>query len=268
MTVKMKNAPVYYALARAQFNPIIAMEKYVGDIQDELRHKGYTLFERHENTQLQLGQTEPQVNRTVSWLINKEDKTAGFILNTLSLTFHTTHYVTKQEFIPELLDGLNIVNKIVELDHINRLGLRYLDAVLPSDSENVNQYLIDQLHGMNFNSKQLDYSYHESVFQTECQPLIATGKLIARIIQLTSILGYPPGLSPHGLVPMVRFALKQPCSHAIIDTDHFVEGKIPLEFKKISQQLFSLHDALKKAFEAITTDHAKNVWFSEPKNGG
>lgn len=266
----MKNAPVYYALAQTQFNPIVAMEKYVGDIQDELRRKGYTRFERHENTQLQLeqGQTEPQVNRTVSWLINREDKTAGFILNTLSLTFHTTHYVTKQEFIPELLDGLKIVHNIVKLDQINRLGLRYLDAVLPSDDENVNEYLIDQLHGINFDSKRLDYSYYESVFETECQPLIATGKLIARVIQLTSSLGYPPGLSPHGLEPIDRFALKQPRHHAVIDTDHFVEGRIPLEFEKIGQQLSSLHDALKKAFAAITTDHAKNVWLNEPKGGG
>lgn len=258
--VKMKNAPVYYALAQARFNPIVAMDKYVGGIQDELRHRGYTLFERQEISQLQLSQAEPQVNHTTSWLMNRENKTAGFILNTSSLTFHTTHYETKQEFIPELLDGLKVVHNVVNLKQITRLGLRYLDAVLPLAGEIVDQYLVRGLHGINFNSKQLDYSFHESVFETECQPLINTGKLIARIIQLKSVLGYPPGLSPHGLEPMQRFAINKPCCHAIIDTDHSVEGSVPLEFDKIARQLSSLHDILKKAFTAITTDHAKNVW--------
>lgn len=33
----MSNAPVYYALAQAQFNPVAAMSKYVDQIQDEGR---------------------------------------------------------------------------------------------------------------------------------------------------------------------------------------------------------------------------------------
>jgi uncharacterized protein (TIGR04255 family) len=39
MSKKMSNAPVYYALAQVQFNPVAAMAKYVDDIQDILRRK-------------------------------------------------------------------------------------------------------------------------------------------------------------------------------------------------------------------------------------
>ncbi len=260
--VKMKNAPVYYALVQARFNPIAAMEKYVGEIQDQLRCKGYTLFERREITQLQLGQqVEPKVNNTTSWLLNKEDKTAGFILDTSSLTFHTTHYETNKEFISELLNGLKIVHQEVKLDHLSRLGLRYLDAILPSSKENVTQYLVPGLHGINLNQEQLNYSLHESIFQTECEPLLKKGKLIVRVIQLQSaLLGYPPGISPFDLKPMERFTITQPCSHAIIDTDHFVEGHLPFDFNKINEQLSSLHKTLKKMFAAITTEYAKSVW--------
>lgn len=54
MSEKMSNAPVYYALAQAQFNPVAAMAKYVYEVQDLLRRDGYTLFEPQQVTHLQL----------------------------------------------------------------------------------------------------------------------------------------------------------------------------------------------------------------------
>ena len=46
----MSNAPVYYALAQARFNPVAAMSKYVDQIQDRLRREGYPLFESQQVT--------------------------------------------------------------------------------------------------------------------------------------------------------------------------------------------------------------------------
>ncbi len=48
----MSNAPVYYALAQAHFNPVAAMSKYVDQIQDRLRREGYPLFEPQQVTHL------------------------------------------------------------------------------------------------------------------------------------------------------------------------------------------------------------------------
>src|SRR5262245_49029180 len=124
MSEKMSNAPVYYALAQAHFNPVAAMTKYVDQIQDRLRREGYPLFEPQQFTQLQM-LPEPQIQQTVSWLMTKSDRTAGFILGSSAITYHTTHYQTHKEFIQELLQGLTAVHDVVSLDHISRLGLRY-----------------------------------------------------------------------------------------------------------------------------------------------
>lgn len=262
---KMKNAPVYYALVQVRFNPIVAMAKYIDDIQDSLRHQAYTLFERQEITHLQLAKmtgdtpVEPKVEQTVSWLMTTEGRGAGFILTTTSLTFHTTHYDTNEKFIPELLRGLKIINDVVKLEHISRLGLRYLNAILPKEDETVAQYLSSGLHGINFSAER-SYSLNESVFQTECSPLLPKGTIIARVIQAKSALGYPPDIVPYGLIPMPRFDIKEAQSHGIIDIDHFVEGIMPLNFEKIEEQLKSLHAIIKLAFEATITDHAKRIW--------
>lgn len=265
MSEKMSNAPVYYALAQAQFNPVAAMAKYVDEVQDRLRREGYTLFEPQQVTHLQFtatpGQvpTEPQLAHTTSWLITKGNRTSGFILSASSITFHTTHYETRREFIPELLRGLRAIHEVVNLDHIGRLGLRYLDAVLPQADETVDQYLVDGLHGVRFGARQR-YGLNESVFESDSGPLLPKGTLVARVHRMDSPLGYPPDMVPNGLLPMPRFAINDIRSHAIIDTDHFVEGRMELDFDKIDEQLSALHATIKLVFEATITNHARAVW--------
>ena len=265
MSEKMSNAPVYYALAQAQFNPVAAMAKYVDEVQDLLRRDGYTLFEPQQVTHLQLtaapgqAQTEPQVAHTTSWLLTKGDRSSGFILSAASITFHTTHYETSNEFIPELSRGLKAVHKVVRLEHISRLGLRYLDAVLPQPDETVDQYLVDGLLGVRFGATQR-YALNESVFETESAPLLPRGTLVARVHRMTSPLSYPPDMVPSGLIAMPKFDIKDIRPHAVIDTDHFVEGQMPLDFEKIGKQLLALHSTIKLAFNATVTDHARAVW--------
>lgn len=263
--MKMTKAPVYYALAQAQFNPVAAMAKYVDEIQDILRREGYTLFEPQETTQLQFagfaGQvpTKPELMQVTNWIISKSDRTAGFILGSSSLAFHTTHYETRNEFLPELVQGLQAVHKVVSLEHIARLGLRYLDAVIPGEGETVSQYLAGGLQGVSFGAKQR-YSMSESVFETETGPLVKSGTLVARIYCATALLGYPPDLIPHGLQPMSRFQINDVASHAVMDADHFVEGTMPIDFEQIKQQMASLHAGIKQSFEATITPHAEEVW--------
>lgn len=265
MSEKMSNAPVYYALAQAQFNPVAAMAKYVDELQDRLRREGYTLFEPQQVTHLQLvsasaqSVAEPQVTHTTSWLITKGDRTSGFILSASSITFHTTHYETSKQFIPEFIRGLKAIHSVVNLDHVSRLGLRYLDAVLPKPSEEVDQYLVDGLHGIRFGGKQR-YALNESVYETESGPLLNSGTLVARVHRMTSALGYPPDMVPNGLVQMPKFAVNDICSHAVIDTDFFVEGQMPLDFDKLEEQLSALHTTIKLVFDTTITDHARATW--------
>lgn len=265
MPGKMSNAPVYYALAQAQFNPVAAMSKYIDDVQDELRREGYTLFEPQQVTHLQIaspsGQSpgEPQVAHTTSWLITRPDRTSGFIISPTSITHHTTHYETSDEFIPRLLTGLKAVHSAVSLEHVSRLGLRYLDAVLPHSGETVEQYISSTLHGVSFNAARR-YAMNETVFDTESGPLINNGTLIARVYRMLSPLGFPPDMLPNGLVPMSKFASRDTVSHAVIDTDHFVEGQMPVNLQQLDQQLRALHATVKLAFNATVTEHAQRIW--------
>lgn len=261
----MSDAPVYYALAQAHFNPVMAMAKYVDQIQDRLRREGYPLFEQQQIMQLAFTETgqaqsqEPQIQQAVSWLMTRSDRQAGFILGPSTITYHTTHYQTHQEFIPELLRGLQAVHEVVSLDHVSRLGLRYLDAVLPRDGETVELYLTSGLHGIGFNATR-KHAMTETVFTTDQHPLIQQGTLVVRVYRTVAPLGFPPDMLPDGLQIASRFDIKEPCAHAIIDTDHYVQGRMLVAMDPLREQLFALHAIIKSVFEATTTDHARNTW--------
>lgn len=265
MSEKMSNAPVYYALAQAHFNPVAAMAKYVDQIQDRLRREGYPVFERQQFMQLvvpgsgQAQPQEPQIQQAVSWLMTRSDRKAGFILGPSTITYHTTHYQTHNEFIPELLRGLTAVHEAVSLDHVSRLGLRYLDAVLPRAREATKQYLVVGLHGIDFNAAR-QYAMTESVFATDTHPLVPKGTLVVRVYQAVAPLGFPPDMLPAELAIAPQFEIKEAREHAIIDTDHYVQGRMPVEMDKLNEQLLSLHATIKSVFRATTTDHARVAW--------
>lgn len=223
------------------------------------------MYEPHQVTRLvvpgpgQEPQAEARIEQMVSWLMTRSDRTAGFILGPSAITFHTTHYDTHRQFIAELLRGLAAVHDVVALDHVSRLGLRYLDAVLPVTDEVAEQYLADGLHGIRFETA-TRYSLNESVFETDTGPLLPKGTLVARVHKMYAPLGFPPDMLPSGLLINPKFDIKEAREHAIIDTDHYVEGRMPLDFGQLGEQLISLHATIKAVFKAMTTDHARNAW--------
>lgn len=264
MAAKLANAPVFYALAQARFNSIAAMPKYVVEIRDRLRREGYPLQQEQQLTQLLLPAAEPKVESRTRWIMTRGDRRAGYVLDDSGITFHTTWYETSEQFLPELLRGLDAVHAMVGLDHASRLGLRYLDAVLPRYNETVEQYLVKGVHGLDRVGIRR-YALSESQFETDTAPLVSKGTLVARVLCLHGTLGFPadivpPDLLPAGLAIDPRFEFPNPRPWAMIDTDHFVEGQLPIDMEGLGAQLKSLHTAVRAAFEAVTTRHAQQAW--------
>lgn len=260
---KMSKAPVYYAMAQAHFSPI-AFEKYASQFHDAVRAK---FPSRKEITirRLELAaragvSADAKINDSVLWLMTASNSRSGLVLNDSTLTFHTTSYDTKSPFISELLDALEALHLVAKLDHISRLGMRYLDAVIPEAGRTVSDYLVDSVRGVNFSANRTQ-SLSESIFETQCGPIVESGTLVSRVYQLQSALGYPPDLLPvMELAPAPRFSSTEKVAHAIIDTDHFVEDIMAIDFPQIRAQVESLHKACSDVFGALTTPYAKDCW--------
>jgi uncharacterized protein (TIGR04255 family) len=118
---------------------------------------------------------------------------------------------------------------------------------------------VDGLHGIDFDAPRR-HAMMECVCATDTRPLVLQGTLVVRVYRMVAPLGFPPDMLPTGLAIAPQFEIKEAREHAIIDTDHYVQGRMPVEMNKLNEQLLSLHATIKSVFGATTTDHARGAW--------
>lgn len=263
MGKKMNNAPAYFTIVQVRFNPVLNLEGYLATIQDRMRTAHFPDFKREIFHQLivpfsagEAGQVPtPSFLPQARCIFGDIDSTSIFILENNALTFQTTAYDTFDTLSRILLDGLSIVHDTLRLDFNERVGLRYLNAVLPRPNESLSDYLIPEVLGL---SQKLGGQMTHSVSETVT--INAVGQSVSRVIIQNGRVGLPAELLT--FVPKIasRFTQPEGC-HAIIDVDAFYEKREAFNLEKIETKLLALHDdVIRKSFEATVTPHALAVW--------
>ncbi len=155
---KWKNAPVVYVIVQVRFSPVLSLQTYVSQIQEHFRKNGFPAFSQRFNFQLAVtlgGASEGEVSapgipveRTLGYVFSNREGNQSFVLEQNGLTFHVTEYVDFPWFLNLFLEQLNHVNTIVNPDSSTRIGLRYIDAVLPQQGRDVQDYLVSGVLGL------------------------------------------------------------------------------------------------------------------------
>lgn len=259
MSVLLKNAPVYYALCQVRFNPVAAMAKFSSEIQDRMRRIGYTVFENDETQTVEFNEEQlqngtPTLTTTQTWYFTKSDRSCGFVLGHNFLTFQSTNYSDREKFFEALCVGLNIVHEIVQLESVVRIGIRYLNAVIPEAGESINLYLNTQVQTIDFGLSATGGMW-QAVYKA------SQGVLIAKVYHAPNLpLGFPMDLIPRSLHLLKRFQITQPVTHAVIDMDLYVEEVVDIDTRVIYEKLLGFHKDLAACFHAIATDYAFDKW--------
>lgn len=263
MGTRMKLAPVYFTLAQVRFNPILALDNYVPDLQNKLRLQGFPNVQKAMLATFNFNISNPNeaqspqvpVSQVARYIFSDMDKTEGFILDQGSLAFQTTNYDVFESFSATFLTGLKIVHEAVKLSYTDRIGVRYLDAIYPKTDEQLSKYLTESVLGI---YKKIDGELVHSFQETR----IKNGKItvIARTVIQDGGIGFPPDLLPTtGLLVSERFRnLRGP--HAILDTDGAHEQRDPFDLRQVEARLSIVHSAVIEAFNATITDHAIRAW--------
>ena len=258
MGTPLKNPPVYLTLAQVRFNPILKLVDFLPSIQESFRHAGFPDFERQQVISIQVtmldGQPTPSPVPQDRFLLGNLDKTHVFILDGQSLTLQSTNYGQFESFSACFLKGMDIVNDVVKLAFSERVGLRYLDRVMPQEGESIELYLVDQVHGLTsrLGGKPL-YSY------TEAMNEFGNIKLLSRVAIQDGPLAFPPDLQPGNMIVAERFAAYTGKS-AILDNDGFVEGREAFSANAIVGHLDAIHKVIGAAFKTTTTPYAFSAW--------
>ncbi|OFV96490.1 MAG: hypothetical protein A3F68_09820 [Acidobacteria bacterium RIFCSPLOWO2_12_FULL_54_10] len=267
MSEKMKNAPVYFTVAQVRHNPVLRLGSYAPDIQDRMRKAGYPDFKKEVFMAISLmpqngdksQSHDPVVDQVERLMFFSMDSTRGFVVEKNALSFHTTDYDTFETFIDEFMKGVGIVHECVTLAHTERIGLRYLDAIVPPNGEDgLTDYLAPGVLGLNSrlpDDVRVSRSFSETHIQTaECA-------VLARTIIQAGQLGFPMDLQPIGVKIADRFRAIDGV-HAIVDTDASIEGRHAFDLDVIKSQLVMLRKGVGVAFDAIVTPLAVAAWNS------
>lgn len=263
MGKKLTNAPVYYTVAQVRFNPVLDLDGYIPAIQSKMREAHFPDYKKEVFQQLVLpfggaeqGQmAAPTVTPQARYQFGDISGRTLFLLETNALSFQTTSYETFETFSEILLKGLSMLHDALRLDFVERIGLRYLDAVQPSkDGETLREFLVPEVLGLALRGEgQLQHSVSETIFST------AAGQLVSRVLIRHGHIGLPLELG--GFAPTIdpRFTQRESL-HAIVDTDASIGQREVFDLSKVGARLTALHDEIVKSFNATVTDHARASW--------
>lgn len=263
MGTKLSNAPVYYTVAQVQFNPVLDLDSYVPAIQSKMREAHFPDFKKEVFQRLDfpvLGTAQgqmipPTMTTQARYLFGDIAGETAFLLEANALTLQTTAYDTFETFSALLMTALGVLHAVLRLDFVERIGLRYLDAIQPlKDGETLRDFLVSEVLGLSLRGHgQLQQSISETVVVT------AAGQLVSRVIVRKGQIGLPMELSGVTLAIAPRFTQHQGV-HAIVDTDASFVHREAFEPSRVEARLTALHDEIDASFKATVTDHARASW--------
>jgi uncharacterized protein (TIGR04255 family) len=265
------NAPLAYVLAQVRFEPFLEIEKYIPALQSSLREQ-YPRFLRTEEVIFQvLPQPEGQPPRVQPaslprWELGSASNHASVILQQDSLVLRATEYETYATFGQRWRDVMRRVGEQIPNLFTNRIGLRYIDFILPNPGETPEAYMAERLRCDP--EPGLPYRKHRGLTAAEYH--LEHGSLAVRYSRLTGQPTLPPDLEPLASLALEPPAIMQRIVSAdqptaVLDIDRYMPFSKGYDADDLAD-LFDqrLHQDIQMAFQALTTDHARAMWSGAP----
>jgi uncharacterized protein (TIGR04255 family) len=246
-----------YVVAQVNISAVVAIERYVPEIQERLRKSG---FPGYSNVQVPeivfdaLG-ARPVVTPLSRYEFQNKKERTGIVLTPKSIAVHTNEYSTFDGFHAIIKLALETIHATAALQLHERIGLRYVDLIELEREEGLKDYLAPHLLG--YDQATIGVSRGEFSFQFEGNT--PYGRLVARHYppQVRNML--PPDLAGVSLNYGYRPA-PSPGRAALIDFDHAADYKGDFVIEEILETLENLHDGLDIIFRDSVTKAALENW--------
>ena len=259
MGEKMRNAPIFFTIGQIRFNQNLDMHRHLEALQTEFRKYSFSGFSEENLTSIQLDPSgaSPKVVPTNQkrWRFTNSKKTGEFVLFENSISYQTTNYETSQEFKSRLMNAIRIVHKELNLDYVEQIGFRTLDAIIPSQVHPLEIWLKPELLGLySGTNDSLKHSILEGVSN-----IGPSGFLVQRVVILRGALAIPLDLMPIALTIDARFTSINGW-HAILDTDFTAREQFDFDLDVISERITAIKEEASKAFRSAVSTLALDLW--------
>lgn len=258
---KLEKQPLTLVVAEFRFAPLDLDSDALWTFRANLDERMGARAKQHTVQNAHLGPNGLQVD--ASLLLRWVEERAGETVQLQSdrLIFATTRYPRFPGFSGKVRTLLVDLNDALAIHNIQRIGLRYNDAVVPDPDEDLSDYLQPPFMPwttIGNEPKPVFQHLTETRLNTNC------GILVIRALLGRHGRGFMPdvqdqfGLSTPIQIPNDR-------ATAVLDFDHFWQSSDQtndeIDVDKAMQRLDALHEPAREAFWSVTTDHArKEKW--------
>ena len=264
---KLKHAPVFYVIAQVTHSPILKLDSLIPELQEHLRKEGFPGYRPESQVSLQIDANpasppETKVSHVVvtQHIFSTRDGSASFVVGPDAFAFQTVEYETIDVFADTFARGLRAIQKVLAPDSFTRVGMRFLDAVVPREGAAPSEYIRKQFMGL-----QDTLSDDWTTAYTFSEAIQARGdqQTRARVLTRSSALAWPQDLAATAPRLPERFAAIAGV-HTVIDSDAsftLADGAAQeFEEKVILDRLLSLKADIRDTFKAVVTETALNDW--------
>lgn len=254
-------APLAYVLAEVKTEALSDINDYQPSIAKQLR-QDYPIQRKMHLSRLVATGTQimfEQENGSAWEFASPENKVA-VILRSNGVVLHATSYTNSEAFLDRLDRILKVFSEIPSI-YVNRLGIRYVDFILPKKGETPEDYINAKLNpDLGLSVKKEGYS----ATNIASYPM-ENGMLNIRYMRGRGLPSLPPDLGLLTLEPShhMKSAVSEAQPTAILDTDRFIEFSPveKLDLAKVSGLFTAMRGDISRSFkEYVITEHAKKEW--------
>ncbi len=257
--------PLVLVLCQVQFSRVRQMSQYIPTIQEAFRRGGFPI-ERTSKVQkvtFEAGGGVPvQVSKRLRWDYWNRDKTWNTVVMEDSVVLQTTNYGRFEEFADKLHLAVRTVLTKSEQDRfgvVERIGLRYIDAIQPKHGKDFRFYLRPGLHGVSDETFQPEQ--HRIYIENAGSKMVAdhSGTMVVRIAQNHQGDLLPPDLS--ATAPKLSRRGEPGKLVTLVDMDHYIEGNFDADADWLVARAYEMHDHIIETFhDHVVTPEAIHEW--------
>lgn len=261
---KLSKQPLALVLIQIRFSPFMNIKNYIPVIQEKLLNLGFDGFKENPCLEVQITPHGPIPSESKQWLFSSSNE--NVVLDSKQLTYQTADYDEFEKYYAKyqsICDAIvssvpNFVNSV----HIHRLGLRYVNCIIPIDnSDSIDSYISE---GFKINQASIFGSAEKICTITQAGEVNIRddkkGIVVFRITQGEKGLFLPPDLMSNS--HMMKESFKKDCVKGLIDIDHSYNANSQEKYDRnfMENMFYGMHDNSHDLFMSIVSDEGKDKW--------
>lgn len=252
---QLKKAPVILVLAQIRFTPFLKMSERIVDLQDEMRKKGFPLFSEEQALIVGPGGAVGTSRPHYRWIFSNTSRTQSVILTESFVVLETNEYDIFASFLNKFQGVIELLKKNVEIGSTQRIGLRYVNLIRPTEEIAAHGFLNPELRGISKDAIEGVNNQQNTIIS---QGRTSFGNLVIRAIQDSSGNFLPDDLG----VTKLNFKIKLNEGEVVtlLDIDHYGEIQQPFDEALLNPVLDDMHDFIDNAFRFSVTKEAIAQW--------